>query len=75
LKEKTATPATDIFMATGLMTRLIGPDMPKPLRRFADGCCYDAPRMRPQDAWRLLAELDEILHNLYGPRTFRPFQI
>ncbi|WP_127504274.1 molecular chaperone DnaJ [Actinoplanes solisilvae] len=72
LKDKNAGPATDIYMATGLMTRLIE-DPPKPLRRFADGCLYDAPRMRPQDAWRLLAELDDILHSLYGPRTFRPF--
>ena len=50
-------------------------DVPAPLRRFADGCCYAAPRMRPQDAWRLLAEFDELLENLYGPRTFRPFTI
>jgi hypothetical protein len=28
---------------------------------------------RPQDAWRLLAEFDELLERLYGPRTFRPF--
>jgi hypothetical protein len=69
IKKKTATPATDIFMATGLMTRLIGPGIPGQLRRFADGCAYDAPRMRPQDAWQLLGELDDIL----GPRTFRPF--
>ncbi len=68
---KTATPATDIYLATGLMTRLIGPDIPRQLKRFADGCRYDAPRMRPQDAWRLLGELDDIL----GPRTFRPFTL
>ncbi|MCM4083769.1 molecular chaperone DnaJ [Paractinoplanes hotanensis] len=74
LREKTAGPATDIYMATGLMTRLIK-DPPKQLRRFADGCSYDKPRMRPQDAWRLLGELDEVLHSLYGPRTFRPFTI
>ncbi|MBM2621591.1 molecular chaperone DnaJ [Actinoplanes sp. LDG1-06] len=74
LNEKTASPATDIHMATSLMVRL-SEDLPKPLRRFADGCLYDAPRMRPQDAWRLLHELDETLHNLYGPRKFRPFTI
>ncbi|MDY7084686.1 MAG: molecular chaperone DnaJ, partial [Actinomycetota bacterium] len=74
LKEKTAGPATDIYMATGLMVRLMK-DPPKPLRRFADGCSYDKPRMRPQDAWRLLHEFDEVLHSLYGPRTFRPFTI
>lgn len=67
-----ATAATDIFMATGLMLRLLR-DPPAPLRRFARGCRYDRPRMRPQDAWRLLAELDELLDDLYGPRRFRPF--
>lgn len=71
LKHKTATPATDIYMATGLMARLIGDGLPKALRRFADGCLYDAPRMRPQDAWQLLGELDELL----GPRKFRPFTL
>jgi len=71
LKHKTATPATDIYMATGLMTRLVGDGLPAALRRFADGCRYDAPRMRPQDAWRLLGELDELL----GPRKFRPFTL
>ncbi|GAA3336347.1 hypothetical protein GCM10020358_08140 [Amorphoplanes nipponensis] len=67
-----ATAATDIFMATGLMLRLIR-HPPDALRRFARGCRYDKPRMRPQDAWRLLAELDELLGDLYGPRRFRAF--
>ncbi|MGX6605482.1 molecular chaperone DnaJ [Micromonosporaceae bacterium Da 78-11] len=75
LRDKSATSATDIYMATGLMQRLIGAGMPKALRRFADGCRYDAPRMRPQDAWALLGELDDLLHDLYGPRTFRPFHL
>lgn len=71
--DKTATAATDIYMATGLMQRLIS--MPGPMARFADGCRYAAPRMRPQDAWALLTEFDDLLDNLYGPRTFRPFEI
>jgi hypothetical protein len=70
--KRPATAATDIFMATGLMLRLIRKP-PEPLRRFARGCRYDAPRMRPQDAWSLLGEFDELLENLYGPRRFRPF--
>jgi serine/threonine protein kinase len=61
-----AGPATDIFMATGLIRRLIK-DPPAPMARFADGCLYDALRMRPQDAWKLLAEFDELLEALYGP--------
>jgi len=32
-----------------------------------------SPRRRPQDAWQLLAEFDELLERLYGPRTYRPF--
>jgi hypothetical protein len=74
-RDKAASPATDIYMATALMTRLIGDRMPKAMRRFAAGCLFDAPRMRPQDAWALLEEFDELLHKLYGPRTFRPFRI
>ena len=73
LHDNLAGPATDIFMVTRLMTRLIGSRMPQPLRLFAAGCMYDAPRMRPQDAWALLGEFDELLHRLYGPRKFRPF--
>ena len=74
-RDKKASPATDIYMATGLMTRLVGDGLPKALKRFAGGCLYDAERMRPQDAWALLEEFDELLHKLYGPRTFRPFTI
>lgn len=73
LNDRLAGPATDIYMATGLMARLIGPRMPAPMRRFAAGCMYDAPRMRPQDAWALLGEFDDLIHQLYGPRKFRPF--
>jgi hypothetical protein len=69
-----AGPATDIFLATAVISQIID-DPPAAMRRFADGCLYDAPRMRPQDAWHLLAELDELLENLYGPRKFRPFTI
>ncbi|SDT79084.1 molecular chaperone DnaJ [Actinoplanes derwentensis] len=71
--DRLAGPATDIYMATGLMARLIGPRMPAEMRRFAAGCMYDAPRMRPQDAWALLGEFDELINRLYGPRKFRPF--
>jgi serine/threonine protein kinase len=65
LQDKTASPATDIYMATGLMTRLLKNEMPQKLRNFAAGCSYDKPRMRPQDAWALLAELDAIIPQRY----------
>lgn len=64
---------TDIAMATRCMTHLMGDGAPVALRRFATGCTLPALRQRPDDAWRLLGEFDEVLENLYGPRKFRPF--
>ncbi|WP_018348854.1 protein kinase domain-containing protein [Longispora albida] len=70
-----ATPATDIYLATACMRALMGSRAHPRLARFADGCTLPQPRRRPQDAWRLLTEFDELLENLYGPRTFRPFTV
>ncbi|MFG1810703.1 molecular chaperone DnaJ [Streptomyces sp. NPDC049040] len=68
-----ATPATDIHLASRCVARLIGDLTPPPLRAFLRGCTLPEQHRRPQDGWRLLAELDEVLERLYGPRTFRPF--
>jgi len=68
-------PGTDIAMATRCMTYLMGERAPEPLRAFAAGCTLPALRQRPDDAWRLLGELDDVLARLYGPRTFRPFSL
>ncbi|MEX5632588.1 hypothetical protein AB1460_08250 [Parafrankia sp. FMc2] len=67
--------ATDIYLATRCMTFLLGPDVPVPLRRFAQGCTLRAAARRPHDAWRLLGELDELLERLFGPRRFRRFHL
>ncbi|GAA2156802.1 serine/threonine-protein kinase [Actinomadura napierensis] len=74
-ERRPASPATDIFMATRCMTDLMGDQAPKALRGFARGCLLSAQNRRPSDAWRLLAELDELLERLYGPRRFRPFHL
>jgi hypothetical protein len=70
-----AGPDTDIWLATLCMTGLVGGLTPAPLAAFARGCMLASPRRRPDDAWALLAELDELLGRLYGPRKFRPFAI
>ncbi|MFC4051226.1 molecular chaperone DnaJ [Actinomadura syzygii] len=70
-----ASPATDLYMATRCMTDLMGDKAPKAMRSFARGCLLPAQNRRPADAWRLLAELDELLERLYGPRRFRPFHL
>ncbi len=65
----------DIWLATRCMTELMGGLIPVPMASFARGCQLASPSRRPDDAWQLLAELDELLERLYGPRTFRPFAI
>jgi len=75
LSEHTAGPDLDIWLATRCMTELIGSRMPAAMASFARGCLLANPRRRPSDAWGLLAELDELLGRLYGPRTFRPFAV
>jgi hypothetical protein len=68
-------PGTDLAMAARCMTYLMGERIPPPLRAFADGCLSPLLRQRPDDAWRLLRELDLVLERLYGRRKFRPFTV
>jgi hypothetical protein len=69
------TPATDVFLASRLMAHLMGPRLRGPLEAFIAGCTLRDPAKRPDDAWRLLAELDQLIEQLWGPRTFRPFHL
>lgn len=80
-------PATDIIMAARTMVDLMGGNpttgnypitssVPRPVRAFFKGCLQQAVSARPQDAWELLGEFDELLQRLgspYYPRRFRPF--
>ncbi|MFF5210247.1 lipopolysaccharide kinase InaA family protein [Streptosporangium sp. NPDC000396] len=68
---KPATEATDIRLATRCVAALMGDDVPTPIGRFVRGSLAGPPR----DAWRLLAELDELLDDLYGPRKYRPLHL
>jgi hypothetical protein len=73
LNRHAAGPDADLYLAAGCMTYLVGGRMPAPLAAFARGCLLPGRRHRPRDAWRLLAELDELLERLFGQRRFRPF--
>jgi hypothetical protein len=68
-------PGTDIAMASRCMTWLMGERIPPALDLFVSGCTLQSLSQRPDDSWRLLAELDDLLEGLYGPRTFRPFSL
>ncbi|WP_033443166.1 protein kinase family protein [Saccharothrix sp. NRRL B-16314] len=67
------TPATDVHMAHTLMLDLLA-DNETRQRTFARWCTQDNPDRRP-DAADLLTEYDELLEELHGERTFRPFAL
>ncbi|MBM0274067.1 protein kinase family protein [Micromonospora tarensis] len=75
VQQRPCGPGTDIWMATQCMTSLLDRHAPRELRTFAQGCRQRFLSHRPDDAWRLLRELDQVLDRIYGPRTFRPFTL
>ncbi len=76
-----ATPATDIAMAAACAVALLGGDVtartvpsrvPAPLATFLRCCLAPSPARRPDDAWQLHEELDELLLRLVGEPRYRP---
>lgn len=67
------TAATDIYMVAQCVAQLMGGLVPAPMATFLRGCRLPSDSYRPNDAWSLLGDFDNILAHLYGPRTFRPF--
>ncbi len=85
IDKQPVSPATDITMAAKTMVWLMGGDpltgnlpttVPAPMRAFFKGCIQGSTHARPQNAWMLINEFDELLERLgrpYWPRKFRPF--
>jgi hypothetical protein len=73
MQKEPALPATDVAMGARCMLFLLGEDAPAAFSRFFRGCLLPSPRQRPQDAWALLREFDDLLARLWGPRRFHPF--
>ena len=80
LDKKTPTPATDIYMAAKCAIALLGGDpttgampasVPRPIQNFFTSCIIANPSRRPNDAWELHDDLDEILQKLVGPKSYR----
>jgi hypothetical protein len=40
------------------------------MQRFLKTCLLESASMRPDDAWALVEDFDELLHTLYGPPKF-----
>jgi hypothetical protein len=79
LRRELAGPSTDIFLAAKCILYAAGGDpitgcwpntIPAPIQRFIDTCLFAAPRMRPQSAWDLHEEFDELLGQLFGPPKY-----
>ncbi len=78
-QRKGAGPATDIFLAAKCLLYIAGGDpvtgrwpesVPAEMNQFLGTCLYESPRMRPQDAWDLHEEFDELLGRLFGPPKY-----
>jgi serine/threonine protein kinase len=78
-RKQPAQRATDIFLAARCMVYLAGGDplgnwlpdtVPVPMQHFFASCLLEGARMRPDDAWALADEFDELLRRLYGPPKF-----
>lgn len=79
-----AGPATDIYMSAKCVLALLGgnistnempKNVPERFQGFVKSCLLKAPTRRPDDAWALHGELDELLLKLVGKPKYRPFQM
>lgn len=82
LAKKQPTAATDIYMAAKCLVALVGgkgslmPDaVPTPIRAFVAGCLLEAPSKRPDNAWQLHEEFDELLARVIGKRAYRTLDL
>jgi len=82
--KKPASAATDIFMLSrsvamllGSKDRLLGfPDkVPGQISSFLQACLLPAQGRRPDDAWKLHEDLDELLLQLVGKPRYREFKM
>jgi len=69
------TPALDIYMGAKCMEYLLPDSTDRRLNSFFKGCELERPRQRPQDAWKLLQEFDQLIESLWGPRKFHHFSM
>jgi hypothetical protein len=76
------TPSLDVCMAAKCMIDLLGGNphkrtmpetVPWRIQNYLKGCTLPNPLRRPQDAHKLLEDFDELIEQLWGPRTFHKF--
>lgn len=75
--------ATDIYMSARCMIRLLGGktvenlthQVPDSVKRILKVCTVSDVNKRPQDAWVVRDEFDDILEKLYGKRSYCEFKM
>jgi len=81
LAKQPVLPGTDIYMAAKCMFYLAGVNpnqpitvsaeqIPIPMQRFFQSCLLPGVKMRPDNAWDLHKEFDDLLKTLYGKPKF-----
>lgn len=81
LKKLPPSPQTDLYMIAKCAVALLGGDVvtnqvpatvPKPIQAFLGSCLLPAQHRRPDDAWKLHEDFDELLQRLVGKPKYRP---
>lgn len=72
LEKKPATAQTDIYLAAKTALALMGEKAPLPVHKFWSTCLAPSPSRRPDDAWALHDELEDVLERLVGKPKYRP---
>ncbi|HYT87942.1 MAG TPA: serine/threonine-protein kinase [Gemmataceae bacterium] len=79
LQKRPASLETDLYLAARCMVYLAGGDplthcmpeaVPAVMQRFFKASLLEGQTMRPEDAWALHEDFDELLRGLYGPPRF-----
>jgi hypothetical protein len=70
-----AEPGTDVYMAAKTLLWLLPANAPKELRTFFESCAASRLARRPDDAWALHEELDQLLLRLWGKPTYQALSL
>lgn len=73
--KKPVTSATDIYMATVCVSWLTDANVPTQIRSFWQSCLLKNPAARPDDAWALHEEFDQLLSRLVGRPRYRKLEM
>ena len=68
-----AQPAIDLSMSAQAMKFLLGASVPEPLQKLLDRVTNDAASFA--DGWALIAEVDAVARQLFGPPQYVPFHM